>query len=52
MLVAGALIPNLDEIVAEPGAWQPGGRGVAQLVLLHAISVRVRTESHEVTEAA
>ncbi len=45
VLLATSLIPNLDELVANPSAWQPGGRGVAQLVVLHAISVRAR--SHE-----
>ncbi|MFO0669373.1 MAG: hypothetical protein U0235_07080 [Polyangiaceae bacterium] len=51
ILVATGLIPNLDELVAEPEAWQPGGRGIAQLVLLHAISVRTRSDA-EVREVA
>ncbi|MDI6808614.1 MAG: hypothetical protein QME66_06505 [Candidatus Eisenbacteria bacterium] len=39
--MASALIPNLDELVQE-GGWLPGGRGLAQLIVVHAISTRLR----------
>ena len=41
--LAYRLIPNLDELI-ESETWRPGGSGLTQLVLLYAISVRLRTE--------
>jgi hypothetical protein len=43
-LLALALIPNLEELTAHPDlGWQAGGRGVAQVVILHALSARLRS---------
>lgn len=39
--ISQALIPSVDELVDAP-AWYPGGRGVAQLTLVHTIGVRLR----------
>jgi uridine kinase len=44
--LASAAIPNVAELLDEDG-WQPGGRGAAQLVLLHAISARLRAHGEE-----
>ena len=41
--LAARLVPNLDEMI-EHERWEPGGGGLVQVVLLHAISVRLRTE--------
>jgi hypothetical protein len=41
-----ALVPNLGELaVAQANAWQSGGRGLVQVLLLHAISARLRSAS-------
>jgi uridine kinase len=43
-LLALALIPNLEELTAHPDlGWQAGGRGIAQVVILHALSARLRS---------
>jgi hypothetical protein len=50
-LLAQALLPNADELIHEE-AWRPGGRGLAQLVILHAVSVRLRTTGHAPAETS
>ncbi|MEO6418924.1 MAG: hypothetical protein ABIP39_05930, partial [Polyangiaceae bacterium] len=41
-LLALALIPNVDELVEQIPGWKPGGRGLTQVIILHAISARLR----------
>ncbi len=41
-LLALAAIPNVDELTIAPEGWEPGGRGLAQLVVLYAMSARLR----------
>jgi uridine kinase len=41
-VLAVAILPNDDELVYED-AWLAGGRGVAAIAVLHAMSVRLRT---------
>ncbi len=40
--LAESTIPNADQILVEPG-FEPGARGVVQLALLYAMSVRLRS---------
>ncbi len=41
--LAYALIPDLDELVFDPSSrWLSGGRGIAQVILLHSIGSRLR----------
>lgn len=42
-LLAHALVPNLDELVNDMESWYAGPRGLAQVVVLHAISARLRS---------
>jgi uridine kinase len=41
-ILAASLLPNNDELVHDD-AWLPGGRGLAVVAVLHAMSVRLRT---------
>lgn len=41
-VIARASIPYVDELAHVPSAWHPGGRGLAQLVALYAMSARLR----------
>jgi uridine kinase len=42
-LLAMTLVPNLEELIESlDEGWQAGARGVAQVLILHAISVRLR----------
>jgi hypothetical protein len=42
-LLAMTVVPNLEELIeALDEGWQAGARGLAQVVILHAISVRLR----------
>ena len=43
-LIALVAIPNLDDLIDDRAeGWVAGGRGLTQLVLLHAISIKLRT---------
>ena len=43
--LAIAVIPNLDELVNDMGAWESGARGLAQIVILHSIGARLRASA-------
>jgi uridine kinase len=52
-LLALALVPNLEDLVGDiDEGWRGGARGLAQVVLLHAMSVRMRAVSPAAAEAA
>jgi uridine kinase len=43
-VLALSLVPNLEDLVEDvDGGWQGGARGLAQIVLLHAMSARLRS---------
>ncbi len=44
-VLASAATASVEDLLDDSGeAWKPGGRGLVQLVLLHAITARLRTE--------
>ncbi len=44
-VLARVTIPNVEELATVPEAWREGGRGLAQLLSLYAMSARLRTQA-------